>query len=174
MSYLLTKEVADKAIDLVIPVFNQLVESGVIERPHLHIVVLDPVYYDYNPDIFNDTILTNRNLGDIEAWEYPYNRFANCKARMTHKFKMPGQIIIERMPHLLKGHAIKYWGSAYLDGITVAASGVQPWFDQWVSDMVAVTCRALSKNIFETQIRPNNSIDTFDGELMGRIDDESE
>ena len=65
------------------------------------------------------------------------------KARQVRKFGLPNQIVVERMPHLLKGHDTKFWGSALKDGIVVAASGVEPWFDQLISEMVASVCQAL-------------------------------
>lgn len=174
-SYLLTQELALRAIHLVLDnIFPKLVEDGTFKRPHLHVVVLDPTatfggskpteheVYDPNPQIGggvpagreirwspllpDDIILAEHSVGDPKEWEWDFKAIARDKAFQTRKYGMPNQIIVERAPWLLHGTSFPFWGSACRDGLVVGASGVQPWYDQMLSEMVASVIAALSIN----------------------------
>ena len=85
------------------------------------------------------------------------------KARQVRKFGVPNQFIIQRMPYLLKDHDTVYYGSTIKDGIVVAASGVQPCFDQVISEMVASMCQALCINEMQEVVLKQDG-DTMNGE----------
>jgi len=172
-SYLLTKELALRAIHLVLDnIFPKMVEDGTFKRPDLHIVVLDPMavfgsskpeehsHFDMNtmiggpvsssirwsPLLQDDIILAEHSIGDPGKWEWDFKAIARDKAFQTRKHETPNQLIVERAPWLLHGTSFPFWGSAYRDGLVVAASGVQPWYDQMLSEMVASAIAALCMN----------------------------
>ena len=189
-SYLLTNELALRAIHIVLDnIFPKLVEDGTFKRPDLHMVVLDPVaiyggskpkehtHFDmdtmiggpvsstiqWSPLLQDDIILAEYSIGDPKKWEWDFKAIARSKAYQTRKYGMPNQLVVERMPWLLHGTDFPFWGSAYRDGLVVAASGVQPWYDQMLSEMVASAAAALCIN----EMRKPNGILEEDRLHMG-------
>jgi hypothetical protein len=54
-------------------------------------------------------------------------------------------------PHLLQSGDTTLWGSAVIDGIVVATSGAQPWYDEAFSALVALAFRAFAKESAATR-----------------------
>ncbi|OGZ60742.1 MAG: hypothetical protein A2919_01130 [Candidatus Spechtbacteria bacterium RIFCSPLOWO2_01_FULL_43_12] len=156
-SYLLTKIVAQKAIDIVSASFMAAVEMQEAKRPAIHIVVMDPTKRPEMGFTFEEAILCEVSVGEAEK----YIPIARAKAKSTWIHRMPAQEIQQFYPHLLEKGATKWGGSAYLHHISVGASGVQYQIDQWVSELVASTCRALCVG---AMINIMNSDATFLGE----------
>lgn len=142
-SHLLTPELAERAVHIVLDnLFHQLRQKpDILNCPHLHVVVIDPT----EPlDLLDDgNILYEYSIGDEEDWQYDFKGIAHQKAYATWRYGMPTQVISEQRPWMLTGEDTPYFGSAYRDGIIVAASGVQPWFDQMFSEMIASVIAAL-------------------------------
>lgn len=148
MSAILTLTMARKAVDLTIPSLDAMAEQGVIKRPHRYIVVMSgstnlkstahELWADPHVSIYEFP------FGDRAEWTGDYGRIARSKAMLTHFHRMPTQIIQERCPYLLEEGDTTYFGSAYADGLTVACSGVEPWFDEMISWWVLSAIRALS------------------------------
>lgn len=165
-SFLLTPQLAGQAVDLAKYFFLDLGNRGFTNRDELHIVVMDPaaIYSDRNIG-FEGAILYEESIGDPSIWEYDYKSIARAKACQAWKFGIPNQIIVERMPYLLKGHDTRYFGSAVKDGIVVAASGVQLWMDQLISEVVASTCQAFCIDVMK-EIQKKDEGDTLDGRAL--------
>lgn len=58
---------------------------------------------------------------------------------------MDSHVVQELRPHLLERGDTVLWGSIVLDGVVVAASGADPWFDEAFAGSVAMCLRALAK-----------------------------
>lgn len=56
---------------------------------------------------------------------------------------MPTHEILELRPHLLQAKDSQVWGSVCLDGIVVAVSGADPWFDEAFAATVASLFKAV-------------------------------
>ena len=142
-SFFFGEELVEKAVDSVLPAVYAMMASGRLKRHNLHIVVLNPLVQPWN-GTFEEAILFEKSLGNPYSWEHPYDKIARSKAEISWHTSLPSQMVQLRMPqHLVAGNTV-YWGSAVLDGIIVAASGVQPWFDQMIAGWIAEACRAFA------------------------------
>lgn len=159
---------ADRAIYLVYPTFKTMVDAGFAKHHALHIVVMDPAQL-YEPKTFKKAILLEKSFGDPETWKQDYQAIARAKARQVRKFGIPNQIIVERMPHLLKDHDTRFYGSTIKDGIVVAVSGVEPWFDQLISEMVASMCQALCIDKMQKEVLEQTEGETMDGKPLPSV-----
>ena len=140
-SYILTAEMARKALEIVTVAFEKLVALGVTDRNKLHIVIMDPAKRPEFGDTFEDAILYQQSIGEeVER----YKKIALGKARVAWLYGLPTQEVQQFYPHLYTEGMTKWGGGTYLHHIAVGASGVEYQYDQWAAEMVASTCRALS------------------------------
>ncbi len=140
-SYILTKELALKAIDIARASFIKMVKLGVTDRDQLHVVVMDPAKRPQFGDTFDSSILCEKAIGtQVER----YRDGALGKARNAWLFAAPTKEIQQLYPHLLSQGMNKWGGGTYLHRIAVGAAGVEYQYDQWMAEMVACTCRALA------------------------------
>ena len=79
-----------------------------------------------------------------------YAAFARGKARLSWAHGMDSRRLQTLAPHLLREGDSLLWGSVWLDGIVVAASGAFPQFDEVYAGTVAYWLRALAKDARET------------------------
>ena len=158
MSYLLTYKVAERAVELVRPVISTAMKDGLVKRPHLHIVVVNPAIIPSNDRVlFEQTaILYEASFGRKADWDHDYDEIARSKAFISWRTGLPTHVVQQTMRYLVSDGDTKFFGSAVLHGLVVAASGVQPWFDEWVSYMVAATCRALCIDVMQKEVIPSN------------------
>ena len=145
MSHLLTREVAQRAVEFTLPAVQRLIETKVLKRGDLHIVIAQPFVPDNVKESFwyKKGILYEHSLGDPEKWKYPFKKIARSKCYLSWRYGMPTQLLQVRAPHLLGSDSTIYYGSAVSDGLAVACSGVQSYFDQMISGWVLEACRAL-------------------------------
>jgi hypothetical protein len=146
MSFLLTKTLVADAIDMVLPVIELCQQNGVFKRKDLHIVVSVPGIPPGSlsrEEWMKKGILFEHSIGDSSMWEYPYDAIARSKCYLSWCHGMPTQILQTRAPWCLDEGDTIYYGSAVSDGLVVAVSGVQPYYDQMISEMVLSACRAL-------------------------------
>ena len=146
-SAVLTSELASRAVDLVIPAIQMTMETGLAKRSDLHIVIGDPAFLPRD-DISYELwvaigIVYERSLTLPDNWEYPYQEIARHKAYLSWKYQMPTQILQTRAPHILCTGDTIYYGSYYADLLSVAASGVEPYFDQMFATWTGEACRGL-------------------------------
>ncbi|RZJ09821.1 MAG: hypothetical protein EOP39_10415 [Rubrivivax sp.] len=104
----------------------------------LHVVVLDPT----RPDGDEPTVLYEHSIGDRDRWDVDYADYARRKARLSWRHRMDGRRLQLLEPHRLHADDALLWGSVYLDGLVVAASGAFPIWDECFSLMVAAQLRA--------------------------------
>ena len=58
---------------------------------------------------------------------------------------MDSHLVQELRPYLRAPGDTVLWGSASVDGITVAVSGANPWYDEAFAGTVAMCVRAIAK-----------------------------
>lgn len=163
VSFLLSADLANKAIDMVMPSILAMMESKQFKRPELHIVVMNPGKHPWNTDDPSNAILVERTIGNPDGWEKPYGQIARAKAITSWRTGLPTRDVVQTMPYLLTANEdwsdSVYPGSAVLFGIAVGASGVQSWYDEFVSYMVAAACRALCIELMQTKYIPEGERD---------------
>lgn len=94
---------------------------------------------------FEEAILYEHAVGDRSKWDADYRSFAIAKARVAWRTGMDSHIVQEQRPYLLEAGDTVLWGSVALDGIVVAASGADPWYDEAFAGAVALCLRAQAK-----------------------------
>lgn len=148
----LTEEIAEKAVDSVVVVLTHTNIGRHLKRLTFHIVILVPITeepanwpaYELKP-----YTLYQQTIGDKANWTGKYDEIARCKALQLWHGRNDGGTDV--MPHLLFPCDTPYWGGVKRDGIVVACSGVQPWFDRMIAGMIADACIALAYEAFMTR-----------------------
>jgi hypothetical protein len=139
-SRFLTPEVAREALRAVEPaIAAQLASPEVSGLGVLHLVVLDPAQH---PDAAEPRILCEHSIGDRDRWDVDYADYARRKARLAWRHRMDGRRLLLLEPHRLDADDTPLWGSVWLDGLVVAASGAFPIWDECFSLMAAAQLRA--------------------------------
>ena len=93
-------------------------------------------------------LLYEQSFGTIADWEHRYGIIARSKAIQLWTGRNDGRT--DNQPHLLFPGDTPYWGGVKRNGIVVACSGVQPWFDQMISGMTIDAMVALAYDAYKT------------------------
>jgi len=113
------------------------------KREGCHIVVMVPeMEVADEPDILDTypnypvlpVILLERSF-KREKWTANYAEVARCEALQLWQDRNDGRTDI--MPHLLYSGDCPFWGGVKREGIVVACSGVEPWFDRMIAGIIA-------------------------------------
>lgn len=138
-SRFLTPDVAKAAVLAVAPAIEaQLGRPEVSGLGVLHLVVLDPAQADGDAP----GVLYEHSIGDRDRWDVDYADYARRKARLSWRHRMDSRRLLMLEPHRLQADDDPLWGSVYVDGLVVAASGAFPIWDECFSLMVAAQLRA--------------------------------
>lgn len=138
-SRFLTPELCKAALDALTPaIAGQLARPEVSGLGVLHVVVLDPT----QPAGAEARVLYEHAIGDRDRWDVDYADYALRKARLSWRHRMDGRRVQLLEPHRLHADDCLLWGSVWLDGLVVAASGAFPIWDECFSLMTAAQLRA--------------------------------
>lgn len=141
-SRFLNEDIAKAALSAVTPaIAAQLASPEVSGLGVLHIVVLDPSRPFTQPGD-EPRILCEHAIGDRDRWDVDYADYARRKARLSWRHGMDSRRLVMQAPHLLAADEDALWGSVWLDGLVVAASGAFPVWDECFCLMVAAQLRA--------------------------------
>lgn len=150
----LTEEIAQKAVEVVLRAVFDVASpvSGVLKRNDLHVVVVVPGIQSLGATDWTETevrplVLYEKSEGKVAEWASRYDQIARAKAEQLWFGRNDGEAGI--IPHLLFAGDTCYWGGVKRNGIVVACSGVQPWFDRMIASMVADVIIALAHNAYE-------------------------
>ncbi|ANN76167.1 hypothetical protein [Bordetella flabilis] len=139
------RQAAQQALQLVMPMIEAAMGNREVgESGFLYIVVMNPVLCPWEAD-FEDAILLEHAVGDRERWDADYAAYARAKARSTWLAGRDTHGLSAVSPHLLRVGDAGVWGSAVVDGIVVATSGVNAWYDEAFSGAIAYALRAVAK-----------------------------
>jgi hypothetical protein len=145
-SYFIDRAAAEKAVQFCLPMINAGMESRVAgESGFLYVVIMRP---GATPDTcsFEEAVLHEQAVfGDRAKWDADYAAFARAKARVSWKTGLDGHMVQELKPHLLERGDTVLWGSIVLDGIVVAVSGADAWYDEMFANAIAMCLRAQAK-----------------------------
>lgn len=131
--------IVDSVVDFVTNNFPMVKKTN-----NKHIVILMPsIIIDNNREAkypskykVEPFILYQKSFGDKSNWERPYDEIAQCKAIQLWDEFNPGGKTHETPAHLLFPDYTPFWGGDKMEGIVVACSGFQPWFDKMISRMI--------------------------------------
>lgn len=133
-------ELAEQALALALPTIEALMESHTA-RKLMDVVMLGP----------NGEILLERCIGpdaakpEFAALRQDFAEIARSKAAIHYRTGRPSREVHDRAPHLLLVGDTVYGGSAAYEGLIVAGSGVQDYFDETIAAILAATFWGLIK-----------------------------
>ncbi len=155
---LLTKEIAKEAIDLATPLILGLMDGDVTNRDDLHVVV---AVNDDTPSPNEYELMAERSFGEPYRWDHNYADIARGKTMITARTGLTSRQVQLMQPELLVDGDVMFWGNTLLGNIIVSCSGVQPWFDEAISNTIAWLCRALIQERMEA-LKADAEGDTYD------------
>ncbi len=136
---------ARRAVEMALPMIDKaLSDKEVSGMGTLSIIVMDPAARPREGH-FDEAVLLEHAVGDPASWDADYAGLARAKARLSWETGLDSSLVQAMRPHLLRQGDTLLWGSVYLDGIVVAASGAHPWFDEAFATAIAANIRALAK-----------------------------
>jgi hypothetical protein len=144
-SYFIDRHAAEKAVGMTMPLIDTaMMQKEVGESGFLYIVVMDPSCTPADSS-FEEAILYEHAVGDRAKWDADYAGFARAKALVAWRNGMDGHLVQELRPHLLREQDTVLWGSVAIDGIVVAVSGANAWYDEAFAGTIAMFLRAHAK-----------------------------
>ena len=143
---ILTPGLAYEAVQTLKPQIEQFLQQHA-KRQHLAIVVtaVEEISPRSPDKSFEEDCLVVDSIGDPNDWEHDYKSIALSKAEKSVR---TGMATAKLGPQYLLDADTVFWGSEVLDGIVVACSGVEPYYDEMVSMWIAATIRAFCKKAF--------------------------
>ncbi|CAB3700018.1 hypothetical protein SB816_08155 [Achromobacter sp. SIMBA_011] len=137
------RDAAARAVQLALPMLEAArADKRVGESGFLHVVVMNPLARPGECD-FSQAILYEQSVGDPNRWDADYGAFARGKARLSWRTGLSSHEVVVARPHLLQAKDTPVWGSVSVDGIVVAVSGANPWFDEAFAAAVAHLFKAV-------------------------------
>ena len=138
------EDAARAAIGLALPtIAHAMTDTAAGDSGCLHIVVMNP-HASPATTLFEQAILHEHSI-NRPSWDADYARFARAKALVSWRNQMDSHAVQALRPYLLEPGQTLLWGSVCLDGLVVAVSGMQPWFDEALAGVVACCLRAVAK-----------------------------
>jgi hypothetical protein len=144
-SYFADRNAAQRAVQMTLPMIEPAMrEPGVCGSGFLVIVVMDPALRPGDCP-FDEAVLYEHTLGDRAKWDADYAAFARGKARLSWQHRIGSAELQATRAHVLREGESMLWGSVCLDGIVVAVSGAESWWDESFATAVAANLRAIAK-----------------------------
>jgi hypothetical protein len=135
-------ETARRAVALALPMLTaSLADRDVGESRCMHIVVMDPCS-PCGTGTFEEAILYEHSLPSPESWDADYAYYAREKARVAWRTQADSGVVATQSPHLLVAGDMALAGGIVLDGIVVAVSGANGWYDEAFARCIAALLRA--------------------------------
>ena len=136
---------ARAALEMALPMIERAVpDKDVCGSGFLYIVIMDPGLRPGDAS-FEDAVLLEHAVGDRSRWDADYAAFARAKARLSWLHGADSHCVQHERAHLLREGDSLLWGSVWLDGIVVAASGAHMFFDEAFALAIAANLRAIAK-----------------------------
>lgn len=141
------KDIAEEAIRILIPTISMLLREKA-KRTDMHVVVMNPVKKPWECH-FEEAILHEKALSDPSGWEHPYDELARAKAYQAWRHGKSNVHAHLIAPAVLADGDVAFYGSFEYEGVIVAASGVEGWFDVLVSGWIAVAIQQLAQDRYQ-------------------------
>ena len=141
------KKIAQDSFELIKPSVTKLLKERAL-REDMHIVVMNPTIKPWE-STFEDAILVEFSTTDKKDWKKPFDTYALDKARQAWRDGRSNVTKHLLSPATLKDGDVAFYGSFEYEGVIVAASGVEGWFDQLVSGWMALTVQQLCQDYYQ-------------------------
>lgn len=140
----LTTARAKQALDIATPMIQALFDSNMTSQNFVHVVILNP----------RGSIAAERSFGKAEPEKGPEfeercRKIARSKAQIHFREGLPSRLVQTRRPHALLCGDTVHGGSFDHEGLIVAASGVQGYYDETISGIVAAVAWGLCQQAQE-------------------------
>ncbi|HVV15077.1 MAG TPA: hypothetical protein VHD55_01590 [Candidatus Paceibacterota bacterium] len=147
MQGILTANTVARAFEFVRPCIELTLRSGVTRRRDLVVVanaveIINPMTEGKS---FEDNCYLVHEFGDPAKYEWPYKKIALSKAEISVRTGLPTTKVAPQ--YLLDDDTVNS-GSAVIDGIVVACSGVEGFYDEMFSYWLAAAIQAEAKRYF--------------------------
>ncbi len=147
---LVDRALAMRAIGMALPLIEAaMADPAVNDNRFLHIVVMNPAVRprQCNGDMeFEQAILHEHSVGDLDLWDADYAGFARAKARARWNSGAASQTVQNVQPYLLQAGDASLWTGISPDAIVVGVSGMRPCYDEAIASIVAACMKALAKD----------------------------
>lgn len=148
---LVDEKLAREAVACVRSLFERAVATHDFgESGAAHVVVMRPGS-GARDGTFEQAILYEESFGNVPAWDADYAGFARAKAELAWRLQRNSQQARDAAPHLLAVGDTLLGGGVHIDGMTVAVSGMQAWFDEALAASVAWFLRAIATKAIESR-----------------------
>lgn len=138
-------QAARRAVALALPTIEAaLRDPAVSGLGVLHLVLLDAACSPASSMRFEDALLHEQSIGERARWDVDYAAYARAKAELAWRHGMDSRRVQLLQPQRLREGDALVWGSVWLDGIVVGASGAQPEWDEAFALTVAAHLRAIA------------------------------
>ncbi|OZI81997.1 hypothetical protein [Bordetella genomosp. 6] len=135
-------EAAARAVDRVRPLIDAALACRAMgESGFLHVVVMDPLAAGLP---FEQAVLYEESFGDTRRWDADYGAYARRKAALSWRTGLDSHTALAARPHLVAQDET-VWGSVCVEGIVVAVSGLNPWYDEAMAGAIAHMFKAEAK-----------------------------
>lgn len=145
MSPLLHYDNVSTVVEALMPAIMTFLER-IAKRPHLAIRVLDPASTN------EPVLLYAKDIGDTDNWEYDYSGIAMGKAKLCLREKCDSEVVKNERPFRYQPGDPPFSGGVYVQGLVVACSGVEGYFDQMFACWIAAGCRAIATHRLEKEV----------------------
>jgi len=135
------------------------VARGFLHRNHGCIVVMDPrLPYRGDAEEFSKAIFIALRLGNVDAWEHPYDDIALAKAKLSWRTGFSTREVIELYPHLLEEGDVRWAGGIVFNGWVVAYSGDKAYLDEAVAYTQAAMLTAGARSFLNSLLEEHPDI----------------
>ncbi len=141
------KTLAEEAIRVIRPAITVLLNEKA-KRRDMHVVVMDPTKKPWETG-FEEAILYECSFSDKSNWENPYDELARAKAKQAWRDGKGNMHKHLNAPATLSSGDVTFYGSFEYEGVIVAASGIEPWFDVLVSGWIVLTVQQLAQDWYQ-------------------------
>ena len=165
------RPIEEQVFDLIQPAIDKLL-SSMAKRQHMHIVVMDPQKKPWE-GTFEDAILAEFQIGNSTEWQHDYRMIARAKAAIAWREQCSN--IVPRLigPAVLRPGDTIHYGSFVYEGMVVAASGVEPYFDMLVAGWFALAYQQVCQHYITKHLAgypnedflPDSAIDLGESEV---------
>jgi hypothetical protein len=137
--YLLSRDLVERALDLCSPQVELLIKHYKRVGGSIAVGWRGRMGDEDNP------VLAKRDYGDKRHWNHPYRDIAGSKLHLTTSSGLPSCYVQNCAPQFLDDDDTAFWGSAIIDNVCAAFSGLPPEVDEAIAYMVAAMVIALVK-----------------------------
>ena len=144
-SFLFNRDLAMRAVMLVMPSIKEAVSQGLLDRNGFCIVVCDRTSSSFaSSEVY--CFANNRPL-----WLKDYRTIAMSKAKISFRTGLSTREVLANPAWLQQGDT-RYYGSAVDGPIIVACSGFKQSCDEMVSLWIVAAVNALAQEMFQTEV----------------------